>query len=136
MKKYSLFILVALFTFSGACGQWFFKTIPNPQDRRGITFSETVVLVQDLLRPVVEVSAYGFPGNILLTGGGFSYQHLMFIKDRWKVLWSITYMTWYDLKKVFQGLTVGILNNLILMGIAAHSKEIIGTVGIGINFNN
>lgn len=136
MRKYSLFILVALFAFSGACGQRFFQTIPKPSGEQGIALADAVPTVQDLLRPVVEVSAYGFPGNILLTGGGFSYQHLKFKKDRWRVQWSISYITWFNLKKVFTGLTIGILNNLILVGVAAHSKEIIGTLGIGFNFNN
>lgn len=115
------------------------KTIPKPTDKQEITFADSIapaVLIQDLLRPVIEISAYGFPGEILLTGGGFSYQHLKFIKKRWKVRWSVSYMTWYDSKKVFQGFTFGILNNNLLIGIAAHSKEIIGTIGIGVNFNN
>lgn len=132
MKTIFIFLWLA-FSYT-LTGQSFFKPIPKTSGK-GFKMA-TGDSVQNLLRPVLEVSAYGFPGNILLTGGGFSYQHLKLIKDRWRVIWSISYMTWYDLKKVFTGLTIGILNNMILVGVAAHNKEIIGTLGIGINFNN
>lgn len=133
MLKY--FLVILLFIACTMHGQSFFKTIPKIQDNQGFTFTIPDSTL-DELRPMVEISAYGFPGGILLTGGGFSYQHLKLKKDRWKCVWSISYLTWYDLKKVFQGLTFGILNNNILIGIAAHSKEILGSVGIGLNFNN
>jgi len=97
-------------------------------------------------RPITNIAAYGEPGNILMAGGGVSYQHLIWDAhgQKWNCQWSIAAMGWAGgsvapktpADIVSYGIMGGFFNNLLMVGPAFNGKKLMAVVAIGINLNN
>ena len=78
----------------------------------------------------------------MLYGFGISYQHLKFKSRKWASVWTAGFLVWNkaslvgDINRVSIGVTGGLWNDQLLVGIATDFGIIFGTVGVGINFNN
>jgi hypothetical protein len=127
------------------------KPVPKPFSHRfSISLTDSTSAVDSSLntfRPIANLGSYTVPGNSLLTGAGISYQHLTFSQasQKWSCIWSVSAIAWYKApldpsvtnpNAFAYGLSGGILNNLILAGVATDGKNVFATLGIGISFNN
>lgn len=148
MRKVLILSLLAIFFALGASAQSFFKPLPKP-GLKSLTRIDGIEqpTVQNAFRPVANVAAYGIPGNIILTGAGISYQHLVYDYNsmKWNCIWSINALGWLSATPdpnsptpnvITYGLAGGFLNNLIMVGAGFNGSNIIGTIGIGVSLNN
>lgn len=129
--------------------QSFFQPLPKPAlikaHHFGVSLSGATTM--NVFRPVANLLSYGITNDngALLTGAGVSYQHLKWddASQKWTVIWSINGLAWYaaplstDQSTAFAyGASVGILNNLIMVGAAYNGTKFFPTLGIGISLNN
>lgn len=136
-------------------GQVFYKPIPDPYEFQGthhfkINKLDSAVYLEatmNSIRPVANVAAFTVPGAILMTGAGISYQHLKYIDStsKWYCVWSISAMGWAGTQVISStgqyatisyGISLGLLNNLIMIGPALNNGRIIGVIALGISLNN
>lgn len=153
MIKTVIFALAFLAVGATASAQSFFKRLPAPNsksfsitsDRAGNIVITEPVSTMNAFRPIVNVASYGVPGNTALSGAGISYQHLKFdeTSQKWNAVWSINGLAWYSVplsgnenNRVAYGIAGGLMNNLLLVGVAYDGTKFLGTVGIGISLNN
>lgn len=134
-------------------GQAFFKRVPPPASSyNGPYAPRTTIVTTDSVmnawRPITNIAAYAYPGNILMAGAGVGYQHLVYssITQRWVCQWSVNALgfaggsvapsTPSSIASI--GIMGGFDNNLIMIGPSYNfgTKKIGATVSIGINFNN
>lgn len=138
-------IFITIFSFLSFCAvsQSIFKPLSKPgrtaYGKLGVSADSTM----NAIRAIANVASYAVPSNLLLSGGGISYQHLRFnrAEDKWECLWSINSLAWItagynDPSLVSYGMALGLLNNLVLVGVAVNKQNVMGTLGIGISLNN
>lgn len=148
-----------LLTFSVICSMAcsaqigdFFKPLPKPASAAvghgKFTLSKDSTM--NTIRPVANLASYGFShgSGSLLTGAGISWQHLKYdySTNKWSAVYSINALGWYsaplsssDGSTAFAyGLSLGLLNNMIMIGAAYDTKNniVLPTIGIGISLNN
>lgn len=98
------------------------------------------------IRPIANLVGYAEPGNVLQTGVGISWQSLTWnsTTQKWYSNYSVSGLIWYgtptgssSIGSASYGFTVGILNNIILLGPAYNPalKKVQVIVGIGISLN-
>ncbi len=149
--KFGLLILVLTAFTTAIQAQAFFKPMPKPiAGRSVIANAQAAPTVQNAFRPVLNIASYAIGDNSLLNGGGMSLQHLKYdeASDRWSSVWSINAVAWYktsfsgDGQAFAMGLTGGVFNNLIMIGVGKTLTNnpgetgFFGTIGIGVNLNN
>lgn len=141
-------------------GQSFFKPLPKPQAKISYglvspfsTVPPNVPLpipTKDstikAFRPIVNLAAYGEPGDFLMSGAGVSYQSLTFQTSTQKYYcnYSISLLgfaggsvapnTPSQIARV--GIMFGVWNNKIMAGPCTDGKRVMAAVGIGISLNN
>lgn len=112
--------------------------------------TDEIVVTQDstmnTIRPIANLLAYAYPGNVVQTGGGISFQNLTWNihTQRWYCNYSISAMAWYGAStntnnaiSPSYGILGGILNNIILIGPAYNpilkKFQVVGGLGLNIN---
>jgi hypothetical protein len=152
--KFRLLLIIFSVVFTTACkSQGFFGPLPKPSAAalgKG-KFSLSSDSVMNAFRPVANIASYGFThgSGVLLTGAGISWQHLKFdlSSNKWSCVYSISALGWYTAplstsegptSAFAYGISVGVINNLIMIGggINTTTNQFIGTIGIGISLNN
>lgn len=137
-------------------GQSFFKPLPSPKimhEPAPAPFTAHLAAVapdsvMNAWRPITNIAAYGYPGNILMAGAGLGYQHLVFssVTQRWTAQWSVNAMgfaggsvapaTPASIASV--GILAGVYNNLVMFGPGYNfgTKQFMAIISIGISLNN
>lgn len=97
-------------------------------------------------RPITNIAAYSYPGNILMAGAGIGYQHLQWVasSQKWNCLWSVNGVMWAGgsvapstpAQAISFGIMGGFFNNLIMIGPALNGSKVQAVVSVGINLNN
>jgi hypothetical protein len=143
-KVIILLIGLSLAMSSATHAQSFFKALPKESAKYGAAAPGGTL---NLFRPSINLVSYSVPGNRLMTGAGPAYEHLKWdaTSQKWDVVWSINAQIWYFAPlasgsptngNVAYGLSAGVFNNLVLVGVATDGHYTFGTVGIGVNLNN
>lgn len=154
-KVFFLFSFLILVT-GAAFGQSFFERLPKPQvmqEPAPRPFAAHLAAVppdsvMNAWRPITNIAAYGYPGNILMAGAGLGYQHLVFSSatQKWTAQWSVNAMgfaggsvaptTPASIASI--GILAGVYNNLVMFGPGYNfgTKQFMAIVSIGINLNN
>lgn len=137
-----------------ARGQSFFRYLEKPQwMHEPAPFTPHLAAaspdsVLNAWRPITNIAAYGYPGNLLMAGAGLGYQHLVFssLTQRWTAQWSVNAMgfaggsvaptTAASIASV--GILAGVYNNLVMFGPGYNfgTKQFMAIISIGISLNN
>lgn len=104
-------------------------------------------LVMNAWRPTATIAAYTYPGNMLMTGVGYGFQHLKYndTTSKWIIQYSIQGMVFaggqvtpsiapYNI--ISYGVMVGILNNAIMVGPVLNGNKVLIAAAVAIPFNN
>lgn len=151
--KYLITLGLVLGLMGSGHAQDFFKAVPRPARASEGAFSAraAIALPDSILnawRPITNIAAYAYPGNLLMAGAGFGYQHLVYSSttQRWVCQWSVNVLGFAGgsvapstpASVASVGIMGGFDNNLVMIGPSYNfgTKQIGATVSIGINFNN
>jgi hypothetical protein len=146
-----LLIASLLFLCYGASAQSSFKALPKVYHATN-PFAHAAVATPDSTmnawRFIANIAAYSEPGNILMAGVGYGYQHLVWVPStqKWNCQWSISPVAFAGGSVVPNtpasvmsvGILGGIVNNTIMAGPVYNfgTKQFGVAISVGINLNN
>lgn len=144
-------LMILLLSLAGVCKGQTLLSFVRPMGKPVNYFRDRVQLAlpttdSNVFRPIASVASYTVPGNILMTGIGFGYQHNTFdyTTGKWYTLYSFNAMVYAGgslspktpADIISEGLTIGFLNNLIMVGAVYNGSRILGVISLGVSLNN
>lgn len=134
-----------------AMSQSIFKPLPKVTPKFNYARAVTITATDSTLnawRPIANIAAYAEPGNLLMAGVGFGYQHLTWNPStaKWSSVWSVSGVAFAGgstapsspASVMSIGAMLGLQNNLLMLGPIYNfgTKQIGIAVSVGIDLNN
>lgn len=144
-------LIIFLLFIGGMCNaQSPFRPMPKLIQPNKFVHATTMApdSIANAWRFIADIAAYAQPGNILMAGVGYGYQHLKydFTAQKWNCVWSVSAVGFAGGSVAPStpssiasfGVMAGIYNNLFMAGPIYNpgTKQLGLAVSIGISFNN
>lgn len=153
MNKLKIGLIALILTAATTTQAQFFQSVKKPtagQLRMRSATGETQPLTKFEFRPAVNLASYVISEDVaqasIITGAGVGAQWLKWNTDteKWNILVSVNALAYGRValgnqsngQKFMYGASVGLFDNLVMVGFATDSKNGYATMGVGIPLNN